>query len=100
MTLPQVKQVVIPTVRNVLNAGIIKVLPIAVVAFSELYFFLCELDHYAYSSVKCDKNIIPEFDPSVKNQRIDTWLSKVNECAHIYGWSDQQTTHFHHHWSC
>lgn len=41
-----------------------------------------------------DKNIIPEFDPSIQNHRIDNWLVKVNECAQIYGWSDQQTAHF------
>lgn len=41
-----------------------------------------------------DKNMIPEFDPTIKNHRIETWISKVNECSQIYGWSDQQTSHF------
>lgn len=40
------------------------------------------------------KNIIPNFDPSLKNQRIDVWLKKVNECATVYGWDDKSTTHF------
>lgn len=40
------------------------------------------------------KNIIPNFDPSMKNQRIDVWLKKVNECATVYGWDDKSTTHF------
>lgn len=39
-------------------------------------------------------NAIPEFDPSLKNQTMSTWLSKVNECATIYGWTDKQTIHF------
>lgn len=40
------------------------------------------------------KNILPEFDPSNKNQRVDIWLKKVNECASVYGWDDRTTTHF------
>lgn len=40
------------------------------------------------------KNILPEFNPSTKNQRIDVWLRKVNECAKVYGWDDRTTTHF------
>lgn len=40
------------------------------------------------------KNILPNFDPSAKNQRIDIWLRKVNECATVYGWDDITTTHF------
>lgn len=40
------------------------------------------------------KNILPNFDPSTKNQRIDVWLKKVNECASVYGWDDRTTTHF------
>ncbi|XP_037873388.1 uncharacterized protein LOC119629946 [Bombyx mori] len=40
------------------------------------------------------KNILPNFDPSVKNQRIDVWLKKVNECASVYGWDDRTTIHF------
>lgn len=40
------------------------------------------------------KNILPEFDPSSKNQRIDIWLRKVNECAAVYGWDDKTVIHF------
>lgn len=40
------------------------------------------------------KNILPNFDPTAKNQRIDIWLKKVNECATVYGWDDKTTTHF------
>ncbi|CAG9132566.1 unnamed protein product [Plutella xylostella] len=40
------------------------------------------------------KNILPNFDPSTKNQRIDVWLKKVNECASVYGWDERTTTHF------
>lgn len=40
------------------------------------------------------KNILPNFDPSTKNQRIDVWLKKVNECASVYGWDDKTITHF------
>ncbi|XP_063634795.1 uncharacterized protein LOC134805417 [Cydia splendana] len=40
------------------------------------------------------KNILPGFDPSTKNQRMDIWLKKVNECAAVYGWDERTTTHF------
>lgn len=40
------------------------------------------------------KNILPDFDPSSKNQRIDVWLKKVNECATVYGWDEKTTVHF------
>lgn len=40
------------------------------------------------------KNILPNFDPSTKNQRMDVWLKKVNECASVYGWDERTTTHF------
>lgn len=40
------------------------------------------------------KNIIPEFNPSEKNQRIDVWLKKVNECAKVYGWDERTVIHF------
>lgn len=50
----------------------------------------------AHSNVnKLDhKNILPDFDPSNKNQRMDVWLRKVNECATVYGWDDKTTIHF------
>lgn len=48
-----------------------------------------------HSANKLDyKNILPEFDPSSKNQRMDVWLRKVNECASVYGWDDKTTIHF------
>ncbi|KAH9632448.1 hypothetical protein HF086_014532 [Spodoptera exigua] len=40
------------------------------------------------------KNILPDFDPSSKNQRVDVWLKKVNECATVYGWDDKTVIHF------
>ncbi|XP_045784658.1 uncharacterized protein LOC123880536 [Maniola jurtina] len=39
-------------------------------------------------------NVIPEFDPCKRNQTIHTWLSKVNESASIYGWTDKQTAYY------
>lgn len=39
-------------------------------------------------------NIIPEFDPMSKEQTILTWLTKVEECAEIYGWEDKEIIHY------
>lgn len=39
-------------------------------------------------------NVVPEFDPSLKNQTISNWLTKVNECAVLYEWSERQTIHY------
>lgn len=39
-------------------------------------------------------NIIPEFDPMSKEQTILTWLTKVEECAGIYGWEDKEMIHY------
>ncbi|XP_073955708.1 uncharacterized protein [Choristoneura fumiferana] len=39
-------------------------------------------------------NVIPEFDPMVKEQTILTWLTKVEECAQIYGWEDREIIHY------
>lgn len=39
-------------------------------------------------------NVVPEFDPSSKNQTINNWLTKVNECAVIYGWTERQIVHY------
>lgn len=39
-------------------------------------------------------NVVPEFDPSVKNQTINNWLTKVNECAVLYGWTERQIVHY------
>ncbi|XP_049883604.1 uncharacterized protein LOC126379085 [Pectinophora gossypiella] len=40
------------------------------------------------------KNILPDFDPSSKNQRVDVWLKKVNESAAVYGWDERTTVYF------
>lgn len=40
------------------------------------------------------RNIIPEFNPSEKNQRVDVWIKKVNECAEVYGWDEKTLVHF------
>ena len=40
------------------------------------------------------KSILPDFDPSKKGQRVDTWLKKVNECATVYRWDEKTTIHF------
>lgn len=39
-------------------------------------------------------NVIPEFDPMAKDQTILTWLTKVEECASIYGWEEKEIIHF------
>lgn len=39
-------------------------------------------------------NVIPDFDPMKKEQTILTWLTKVEECAEIYGWDEKETIHY------
>ncbi|KAH9643450.1 hypothetical protein HF086_002569 [Spodoptera exigua] len=39
-------------------------------------------------------NVIPEFDPLSKEQTINIWLDKVDECTEIYNWTDRQTVHY------
>lgn len=39
-------------------------------------------------------NVIPDFDPMSKEQSVDAWVHKVEECAQIYDWSDKQTVHY------
>lgn len=39
-------------------------------------------------------NTVPEFDPCKREQTMTMWIHKVNECATIYGWSEQQIVHF------
>lgn len=41
-----------------------------------------------------NNNPIPEFDPSKKEQTITMWLHKINECAAMYGWSQQTIVHY------
>ena len=38
-------------------------------------------------------DVIPIFNPSEVGQDVKTWLTKVNEIAIIYGWSDLEKTH-------
>lgn len=39
-------------------------------------------------------NVVPDFDPLNKEQTVDNWIHKVDECAQIYGWSDRQIVHY------
>ncbi|XP_045494224.1 uncharacterized protein LOC123693263 [Colias croceus] len=39
-------------------------------------------------------NVIPEFDPMSKEQTVLTWLTKVEECAEIYGWDEKAIIHY------
>lgn len=39
-------------------------------------------------------NVIPEFDPLVKDQTVLTWITKVEECAEIYGWEEREIIHY------
>lgn len=39
-------------------------------------------------------NVIPEFDPSDGSQNIESWIHKVNECATIYSWNENQICHY------
>lgn len=38
--------------------------------------------------------VIPEFDPLLKQQSIQIWLDKIDECAEIYEWTDKQVVHY------
>ncbi|KAF9804620.1 hypothetical protein SFRURICE_014528 [Spodoptera frugiperda] len=40
------------------------------------------------------KNVLPDFDPLSREQTIEMWISKVDECAEIYNWNDRQTVHY------
>ncbi|KAL0878533.1 hypothetical protein ABMA27_003621 [Loxostege sticticalis] len=55
---------------------------------------LNSLGHNTSTDKLSFQNSIPEFDPSRKEQTIDMWLHKVNECLVIYSWTDKQTIHF------
>lgn len=39
-------------------------------------------------------NVIPDFDPLLKEQTVNVWLDKVDECSEIYNWTDRQTVHY------
>ncbi|XP_063385532.1 uncharacterized protein LOC134671603 [Cydia fagiglandana] len=59
--------------------------------------FLNILDNFKRSDkpkLTFNTNVVPEFDPSSKEQTILTWLTKVEECAQIYGWEDKEIIHY------
>lgn len=39
-------------------------------------------------------NVIPEFEPMRKEQSVDVWICKVEECAQIYNWNDKHIVHY------
>lgn len=41
-----------------------------------------------------NNNAIPEFDPSNKEQTVDIWINKLEECSKLYGWSEPQLLHY------
>lgn len=43
------------------------------------------------AGLQAAQNVIPDFDPQAKTQTMKDWLSKINESAHVYGWSERQT---------
>ncbi|KAL0902042.1 hypothetical protein ABMA27_000009 [Loxostege sticticalis] len=67
---------------------------------SETQFFLSELvKSLCNSKPEGNKfpmlgNVIPEFDPMVKGQTIHMWLNKVEECAKLYNWGNDQIIHY------
>ncbi|CAH2218043.1 jg26686 [Pararge aegeria aegeria] len=48
-------------------------------------------DRESFASVN---NVIPEFDPLSKEQTVNIWLDKVDECSEIYSWSEKRTIHY------
>ena len=39
-------------------------------------------------------NAVPEFNPANKEQTINIWLTKVEECSKLYKWSETQLLHY------
>jgi hypothetical protein len=39
-------------------------------------------------------NAVLEFDPANKEQTIDSWIKKVEECSTLYKWSETQLIHY------
>ncbi|KAL0894096.1 hypothetical protein ABMA27_014141 [Loxostege sticticalis] len=37
------------------------------------------------------QNVLPDFNPQGKVQTMKEWLAKIDESAHVYGWSERQT---------
>ncbi|XP_028177583.1 uncharacterized protein LOC114365243 [Ostrinia furnacalis] len=46
-------------------------------------------NHFSMST-----NALPEFDPANKEQTVDIWINKVEECASLYNWSETQLLHY------
>ncbi|KAL0832340.1 hypothetical protein ABMA28_001773 [Loxostege sticticalis] len=46
-------------------------------------------NHFSMST-----NTVPEFDPSNKEQTINIWIKKVEECSLLYNWSETQLLHY------
>lgn len=49
---------------------------------------------YQVSQGYSGQNVIPEFNPQAKAQSMRDWLSKINESAIVYGWSEKQTIYY------
>lgn len=64
------------------------------VTFSQLVQALQAVGSSSNPERLSNQNAISEFDPSRKQQTVEMWLHKVNECAAIYNWTDKQTAHF------
>lgn len=60
-------------------------------SFLDAFKFIKSGSNEKFSSLH---NVIPEFDPMVKEQTVNTWLTKVGECKQIYNWSEKQVTHY------
>lgn len=56
--------------------------------------FNCKAGDRESFSSSTMSNVIPEFDPMSKEQTMNIWLDKVDECSEIYNWNDKQTVHY------
>jgi hypothetical protein len=41
-----------------------------------------------------NNNAVPEFDPSNREQTINIWINKVEECSKLYNWNEIQLLHY------
>ncbi|KAG7309482.1 hypothetical protein JYU34_005450 [Plutella xylostella] len=46
-------------------------------------------NHFSMSA-----NALPEFDPTNKEQTVDNWINKVEECSKLYQWNETQLLHY------
>lgn len=46
------------------------------------------------SKLPFTNNVIPKFDPICKEQTMVIWITKVEECVEIYGWSEKEIVHY------